>query len=211
MSILIACSHPDKKNLLEKQTQAKSVVGSKSYVIGPEDVLYIHVWKEEALSRTLPVRLDGYISLPLIHQIRAAGLTPLQLADAIVEKLKGFYENPSVSVTVMETNSFKVYVSGEVKTPGVYKLRSETSILQIIPMAGGFTEWAREQRKIFVIRKENGKEKRFTVDYKKAMEGDNPGSNVLLKPGDTIVVEASVWEKGSISRDISTAKSTRQR
>jgi len=144
------------------------------------------VWREEALSRTVPVRTDGNISLPLIHEIKAAGLTPLQLEAAIAEKLKGFYENPNVSVTVMETNSFKVYVSGEVRTPGVYRLRSETSILQIIPMAGGFTEWAKK-RKILVIRKENGKEMRTTVDYKKAMKGD-PSSNVALKSGDTIIV-----------------------
>jgi len=87
----------------------------------------------------------------------------------------------------METNSFKVYVSGQVRTPGVYRLRTETTILQIIPMAGGFTDWAK-QKKILVIRKENGKEKRFTVDYKKAMKGDDPTSNVILKSGDTVIV-----------------------
>jgi polysaccharide export outer membrane protein len=172
---------------LKKDSQAQAVVDKERYVIGPEDVLYIHVWREDALSRTVPVRTDGNISLPLIHEIKAAGLTPLQLEEAIAEKLKGFYENPNVSVTVMETNSFKVYVSGEVRTPGVYKLREETTILQIIPMAGGFTDWAK-QRKILVIRKENGKEKRFTVDYKKVMKGDDPSSNVILKPGDTIIV-----------------------
>ncbi len=182
----IACAQPDKKTLLEKETQAKSVVDNESYVIGCEDVLYIHVWKEDALSRTVPVRMDGYISLPLIRDIKAAGLTPLQLEAAITERLEGFYENSTVSVTVMETNSFRVYVSGEVRTPGVYRLRSETNILQIIPMAGGFTDWAKK-RKILVIRKENGNEKRFTVDYKKAMEGD-PGSNLVLKSGDTIIV-----------------------
>ncbi len=198
---LIACSQPDKKTLLEKETTAKFVADNESYVIGPEDVLYIHVWKEDALSGTVPVRMDGYISLPLIRGIKAAGLTPLQLGAAISERLEGFYENPTVSVTVIETNSFKVYVSGEVKTPGVYRLRSETNILQIIPIAGGFTEWAKEQRKILVIRKENGKEKRFTVDYKKAMEGDDPSSNIILKTGDTIVVEASVWNRDERSAE----------
>ena len=200
VSTLIACSQPDKKAFLKGGTEAKSTVANESYVIGPEDVLYIHVWKEEALSRTVPVRMDGNISLPLIHQIGAAGLTPLQLEDAIVEKLKGFYENPNVSVTVMEINSFRVYISGEVKTPGVYRLRSETNILQIIPMAGGFTELA-DKRKIFVIRKENGRDKRLIVDYKKAMKGDDPGSNLVLKPGDTIVVEASGWKKTPFSPD----------
>ena len=200
LSPLIACAQPDTKAFLKEEPAAKSMVDNESYVIGPEDVLYIHVWKEEALSRTVPVRMDGNISLPLIHQIGAAGLTPLQLEDAIVEKLKGFYENPNVSVTVMEINSFRVYISGEVKTPGVYRLRSETNILQIIPMAGGFTELA-DKRKIFVIRKENGRDKRLIVDYKKAMKGDDPGSNLVLKPGDTIVVEASGWKKTPFSPD----------
>jgi polysaccharide export outer membrane protein len=186
-STIIAFSQTNREISLEKDSQAQAVVDNESYVIGCEDVLYIHVWKEEALSRTVPVRSDGNISLPLIRDIKAAGSTPLQLEAAITERLKGFYENPNVSVTVMEINSFKVYVSGEVKTPGVYRLRSETSILQIIPMAGGFTDWAKK-KKILVIRKENGKEKRFTVNYKKAMEGDDPNSNVILKPGDTIIV-----------------------
>jgi polysaccharide export outer membrane protein len=122
--------------------------------------------------------------------MKAAGLTPLQLEAAITERLKKLYENPNVSVTVMETNSFKVYISGEVTNPGVYNLQEETTILQIIPMAGGFTERAK-QNKILIIRRENGKEKRFTVSYKKAMKGDDPSSNVVLKPGDTIIVEAS--------------------
>jgi polysaccharide export outer membrane protein len=177
----------DEKAPLKEETEAKSTVDKESYVIGPEDVLYIHVWKEDALSKTLPVRMDGNISLPLIHQIRAAGLTPLQLEDVIVEKLRGYYENPPmVTVAVMETNSFKVYVTGEVKTPGVYKLRDETSILQIIAMAGGLTQWAKE-RKILVIRKEMGKETRITLNYKKAIKGD-PSSNLVLKSGDTVIV-----------------------
>ena len=187
VSTTITFPQTDREIQLKKDSQAQAVVDKERYVIGPEDVLYIHVWREDALSRTVPVRTDGNISLPLIHEIKAAGLTPLQLEEAIAEKLKGFYENPNVSVTVMETNSFKVYVSGEVRAPGVYKLREETTILQIIPMAGGFTDWAK-QRKILVIRKENGKEKRFTVDYKKVMKGDDPSSNVILKPGDTIIV-----------------------
>jgi polysaccharide export outer membrane protein len=185
VSTPIAFSQADREIQLKKESQA--AVDKERYVIGPEDVLYIHVWKEDALSRSVPVRMDGNISLPLIHEIKAAGLTPLQLEAAITERLKGFYENPNVSVIVMESNSFKVYISGEVMKPGVYKLREETTILQMIPMAGGFTDWAK-QRKILIIRKENGKEKRFTVDYKKAIKGDDPNSNVALKPGDTIIV-----------------------
>ena len=184
-SMIIAFSQTDREIPLKKEAQAG--VDKERYVIGPEDVLYIHVWKEDALSRSVPVRMDGNISLPLIHEMKAAGLTPVQLEAAITERLKKLYENPNVSVIVMEANSFKVYVSGQVMKPGVYKLRDETTILQIIPMAGGFTDWAK-RKKILVIRKENGKEKRFTVDYKKAMKGDDPNSNVVLKPGDTIIV-----------------------
>ncbi len=186
MSTLIAYSQADEETLLKKELQTKAFVDNESYVIGAEDVLYIHVWKEDALSKTLPVRIDGNISLPLIHQIKAAGLTPFQLEEAIVRRLREFYENPMVSVTVMEANSFKVYVSGQVRSPGVYRLRSETTILQIIPMAGGFTDWAKE-KKILVIRNENGKESRITVNYKKALKGD-PGSNLVLRPGDNIIV-----------------------
>ena len=185
VSTIIVFSQTDREIPLKKEAQAG--VDKERYVIGPEDVLYIHVWKEDALSRSVPVRMDGNISLPLIHEMKAAGLTPVQLEAAITERLKKLYENPNVSVIVMEANSFKVYVSGEVMKPGVYRLRDETTILQIIPMAGGFTDWAK-RKKILVIRKENGKDKRFTVDYKKAMKGDDPNSNVVLKPGDTIIV-----------------------
>ena len=185
VSTLIVFSQTDREIPLKKDAQA--VVDKERYVIGPEDVLYIHVWREEALSRRVPVRMDGNISLPLIHEIKAAGLTPLQLEAAITERLKGFYENPNVSVIVEEANSFKVYISGEVMKPGVYRLREETTILQIIPMAGGFTDWAK-RKKILVIRKENGKEKRLIVDYKKAMKGDDPNSNIVLRSGDTIIV-----------------------
>ena len=197
---LMVYGQTDKGVDLKKESQGEGVADRGHYVIGPEDVLYIHVWREEALSRSVPVRMDGNISLPLIHEMKAAGLTPLQLEAAITEKLKGFYENPNVSVTVTETNSFKVYISGEVVMPGVYNLQEEATILQIIPMAGGFTEWA-IQNKILILRKENGKEKRWRVSYKKAMEGDDPNSNIVLKPGDTILVEASRLKKKPIGPD----------
>ncbi len=187
LSIPIAYAQTEKEVLLKKQSQAEVPADSASYVIGSEDVLYIHVWKEEHLSKTVPVRMDGKISLPLIDEIQAAGLTPLQLKELLMQKLKEFVDIPNISVMVMDANSFKVYVSGQVKTPGVYRLRSETSLLQIIPMAGGFTDWA-NQKKILVIRKENGKEKRITVNYKKIIKGDDPNSNLILKAGDTIIV-----------------------
>ena len=187
ISAPMVISQTDKEMVLKKQAQAEVPADSDQYVIGPEDILYIHVWREDALSRTVPVRMDGNISLPIIQEIKAAGLTPLQLKESLTNRLKEFIESPNVSVTVTEANSFKVYVTGQVRTPGVYRLRSETTILQIIPMAGGFAEWA-DQKKILIIRKEDGKEKRITVNYKKIMKGGDPGSNVVLKAGDTIIV-----------------------
>jgi polysaccharide biosynthesis/export protein len=176
-------SYAQEKAVLKGEVAADS----DSYIIGAEDVLYIHVWREEPLSRSIPVRMDGKISLPLIDEIEAAGTTPKQLKEKITEKMKQFVENPVVSVTVMEANSFKVFVSGQVRTPGVYRLRSETTILQIIPMAGGLTEWA-DQKKILVIRKEGGKDKRITVNYKKLVKDGDLSQNIVLKAGDTIIV-----------------------
>ena len=187
VGIPILSSQEDKEGPEKKKPQPEWMAASESYVIGPEDVLSIHVWKEEALSRTVPVRMDGKISLPLIDDIQAAGYTARQLKEVLTKRLKEFIDNPNVSVTVAEANSYKIYVSGQVRTPGVYRLRNETTILQIIPMAGGFTDWA-NQKKILIIRKEDGKEKRITVNYKKILKGDTPESNIILKAGDTIIV-----------------------
>jgi len=183
----MAFSQEDKEGPEKKKPQPQWMPVSDSYVIGPEDVLSIHVWKEEAFSRTVPVRMDGKISLPLIDDVQAAGFTARQLKEVLTTKLKEFVENPNVSVTVAEANSFKVFISGQVRSPGVYRLRSETSLLQFIPMVGGFTDWA-NQKKILIIRKEGGQEKRFTVNYKKIVSGKDPDSNIILKTGDTIIV-----------------------
>ena len=158
---------------------------SDKYLIGPEDGLVIQVWKEEALSQAVVVRTDGKISLPLIDEVQAAGLTPLQLKEVLTQKFKAYVEDPIVTVMVREARSFKVYVSGQVVRPGVFTLMGETNLLQVIAQSGGFTEWA-NQKKILIIRKEGGKETRLTVNYKKIVSGDEP--NVWLKPGDTIIV-----------------------
>ena len=163
------------------------VQDSDTYIIGPEDVLSINVWREEALTRQVPVRSDGKISLPLVDEIHAAGLTPLQLKEKLTLRLKEFIDNPNVSVIVTQPNSQKIYVSGEVRTPGVYPLRGETTLLQIIPMAGGFTEWA-DQKKVLIIRKEGEKDKRIVVNYKKIVSGEDMKANIVLKPGDTVIV-----------------------
>ena len=171
----------------EKQGGTGKPVDNPNYVIGPEDVLDIHVWKEDALTRAVPVRSDGMISLPLINEVYVLGLTPLQLRAILTEKFKQFVDNPTVTVTVTEANSFKVFVSGQVKTPGVYRLRSETTLLQIISLAGEFTKEA-NPKKIVIIRREGGKDKRLEVNYTEIIDGVNPGANYVLKSGDTIIV-----------------------
>jgi len=160
---------------------------SDQYVIGAEDVLLIHVWREETLTRQVTVRIDGKISHPLIDEIQAVGLTPLQLRKVVTERMKKFVDDPVVTIIVMEANSFKVFVSGEVKSQGVYRLRKETTMLELIPMAGGFTEWA-DQKKIMIIRKEDGKEKRIIVNYKKIVKGEKDANNIILRAGDIVIV-----------------------
>ena len=188
ISTPVAYPQEDKEIILKKEAQAEIPADSDSYIIGSEDVLYIHVWGEEkTLSKQVMVRMDGKISMPLVDDIEATGFTPLQLKGKLTEKLKQFVDSPNITVIVMEANSFKVYVSGQVKTPGVLRLRTETSIAQAISMVGGFTDWA-NQSKIIIIRKENGKEKRFTINYKKIVQGKDLNSNINLKRGDTIIV-----------------------
>ncbi len=174
-----------------KKDDAKKVPGvvtadSDQYVIGPEDVLLIYVWKEESITKTIPVRIDGKISLPLIDDIQAAGLTPLQLKEVVTQKLKNFLDNPTVTVTVMEANSYRVYISGEVKNPGIFRIRSETTLVQMITAVGGFTEWA-DQKKILIITKEKGVEKRITANYKKIIDGEAP--DIVINRGDTVIVK----------------------
>ncbi len=182
-------SHSQETKEIPGKTPSQSQVppDSDKYVIGPEDVLAILVWKEETLSQQVMVRSDGKISLPLIDEVQAAGLTPLKLKEILIEKFKKYVDNPLVTVMVREARSFKVYVSGQVAKPGVFTLVGDITILQIIPMAGGFTEWA-NQRKILLIRQEQGRESRMTINYKKIISGEDVKANVILKPGDTIIV-----------------------
>jgi polysaccharide export outer membrane protein len=172
-----------------KAAQAKAAVAADSdnYIIGPEDVLYVYVWKEENLSRTVPVRIDGMISIPLVDDIKAAGMTPLQLKEVLLTKLREFVETPDVTIIVTEANSYKVYVQGEVKKPGVFRLRTETSLVQLIIMAEGFTDWA-NQKKITIMRKEGGKDSRIVVNYKKIVQGDEGAKDVMLRSGDIVII-----------------------
>jgi polysaccharide biosynthesis/export protein len=159
---------------------------SATYTIGPEDTLYVNVWKEPDLTATLPVRADGMISLPLLNDVQAAGLTPMQLAASLTDKLKKYVADPRVTVTVTQMNSQRVYVTGEVSHSGAMALTPDMTVLQALSSAG-FSQFA-NTKGIYVLRMENGKQKRFPVNYKKLIKGEDPSSNILLKPGDTIVV-----------------------
>jgi polysaccharide export outer membrane protein len=161
---------------------------STEYVIGPGDVLQISVWKNETLSRMAPVRPDGKISMPLLHDIQAAGLTSMQLRDKISTALAEFLPNPEVSVTVAEVHSMRVSVLGQVLKPGVLELRGQTTILEAIAMAGGLGVFA-SPSKITVIRTdEKGQTKRMGFNYNRAVSNASDEQNIMLRPGDVIIV-----------------------
>jgi polysaccharide export outer membrane protein len=168
-------------------TAAHASAPGNDFVIGEGDVLQISVWKEPDLSGPLPVRPDGCISMALLNDVQATGLTPMQLADSITEKLKKFISDPHVSVVVREINSRKYYILGEVHRPGAFPLNSGMTVLQGISAAGGLSEFANSS-KISLMRKENGKMVRHPFNYKQVVRGENGAQNELLKPGDTIVV-----------------------
>jgi polysaccharide export outer membrane protein len=158
-----------------------------AYKIGPEDVLDIAVWDNTAISRTVPVRPDGKISLPLLNEVQAAGLTPLQLRDVLTKALAEYAPNPEVSVIVREVHSFKVSVIGEVKTPGHYELKSRTTVLDVLAKAGPFTDYASRGR-IFILRENGTTMTRIPFNYNKVLAADGAHENFFLQPGDIVVV-----------------------
>ena len=159
-----------------------------AYVIGPQDILAISVWKEPDLSESsVPVRPDGKISLPLINDIQASGVTPMQLTAEIRDRLKSFVNDPRVTVIVTAINRRRVYVLGEVPRPGAYPLLPNMTVLQAISSCGGFTEYA-NPKKVYVLRTENGVSKKYPFNYKQVVKGEHIAQNIALKAGDTIVV-----------------------
>jgi polysaccharide export outer membrane protein len=160
--------------------------GALDYVIGADDTLHISVWKEPDLSETLPVRSDGKISMPLLNDIPAAGLTPLQLRDSITEKLKKYIADPRVTVVVTAMNSRRVFATGEVVHTGPMVLLPHMTVLQALAQAG-FTQFA-NPKNIYVLRTENGKQQKLPFNYKEVVKGNHPEQNIELKPGDTVVV-----------------------
>lgn len=167
--------------------EEKSALPSEGYLLAPEDVLDISVWREETLQKQVLVRPDGGISFPLVGEIQAAGKTAAEIREEITRRLKPFLANPAVSVGVLKIAGYKVYVSGKVLRPGEYVAGRYVDVLQALTMAGGITPFAAEND-IKVLRKENGKDKVFSFRYSDVRKGLNLSQNIVLKPGDVVVV-----------------------
>ncbi|MGB7332476.1 MAG: polysaccharide biosynthesis/export family protein, partial [Terriglobales bacterium] len=182
-----AASPASDKTVSDKiATDTPSSQGTPEYIIGPEDVLHIAVWKEADLTATLPVRPDGKISLPLLDDVQASGLTPKQLAVSVTEKLKKYIADPRVTVVVTAINSKRVYLTGEVLHSGAMPMLPNMTVLQALSSAG-ISQFANTKR-IYVLRTQNGKQEKLPVNYRKLVKGELIDENYLLQPGDTIVV-----------------------
>lgn len=180
-------SNADKRDTtVNAAAPAKTTENSPDYVIGADDTLHISVWKEPDLSETLPVRPDGKISMPLLNDVTAAGLTPLELKDSITEKLKKYISDPRVTVVVTAMNSRRVFVTGEVNHSGPISLLPHMTVLQALAQAG-FTQFA-NPKAIYLLRTQDGKQAKLPFNYKDVVKGNHPEQNIELKPGDTIVV-----------------------
>lgn len=166
---------------------APPVAPPPGYVIGPDDVLQVMYWREKDVSAEVTVRPDGMISLPLLNDVQAAGLTPDQLRDKVNQLATKFFEDPNVTVNIKAINSRKVFITGSVTKPGPYPLTSPTTVLQLIAMAGGLTEFA-DQKNITVMRTENGRPVSYAFNYKDVTKRKNLQQNIELKPGDTVIV-----------------------
>ena len=172
---------------LAKDKVQDKVKESNDYRIGPEDLLDISVWNNTAIGRTVPVRPDGKISLPLLNDVQAAGLTPMQLRDALINKLQEYMPTPEVSVIVKEVHSFKVSVVGEVKKPGRHELKSQATVLDILALAEGFGDFA-ARGKIVVLRPNGEIVTHIPFNYNKVLSNNGTMENFFLQPGDIIVV-----------------------
>lgn len=173
----------------DAKAAAKALAQSPDYVIGIEDVLEISVWKNPDLSKTVMVRPDGMISLPLVGDLKAAGQTPAQLRDALNEVLKEYQETVVTSVIVQEVNSYRIFILGEVMSPGTYTMTRRMSVIQAIALAGGFNPFA--SRKIVLVR-ENGNSmaEKIEISFDDIIDTDaRRDKNLILKPGDTVFVQ----------------------
>jgi len=184
-------AEPDSTKVEAVAATAKGALtpeSARNYVIGVEDVLFISVWKNPDISKEVPVRPDGKITLPLIDDVSAAGLTPAQLKEVLTQRWKSYITAPEVSVIVTQVNSLKVYMVGEVQKPGILVLKGDTRLLQALSQVGGFTPFA-DRSKIVVLRKNGSGESRLEFSYKRIVSGDRPEDNIFLLPGDTVIVQ----------------------
>lgn len=179
-------SKSENSNSAKSSDEAQASNVAPDYVIGADDTLHISVWKEPDLTETLPVRPDGKISMPLLNDVTAAGLTPLQLRDTITERLKKYIADPRVTVVVTGMNSRRIFVTGEVTHTGPMTLLPHMTMLQALAQAG-FTQFA-NPKAIYLLRNESGKQQKLPFNYKEVVKGNHPEQNIELKPGDTIVV-----------------------
>jgi polysaccharide export outer membrane protein len=180
-------SSPQFEASIKGSAQMGAVPTDPNYVIGPQDIVDISVWKEPDLSRSVPVRPDGKISLPLLNDVQAAGRTPVQLGEQIASNLTKYMTNPQVTVIVSQINSQRIYLLGEVTRAGSYTLLPDMTVLQALSDAGGFTAFA-NSKKVYVLRLDNGKQQKIPFNYKDVISGKDPSQNIALKPGDTIIV-----------------------
>jgi polysaccharide biosynthesis/export protein len=157
------------------------------YVIGARDILSVIFWRDKDMSADVSVRPDGMISLPLINEIRAEGLTPDQLRDQVTQRAARYVADPTVSIVVREIHSRQVYITGEIRRPGAYSLMMPTTVMQLISLAGGVGEFAKI-KDIIILRTEGGKQLAIEFNYKDVRNGKKLTQNILLKPGDTIIV-----------------------
>jgi polysaccharide export outer membrane protein len=157
-------------------------------VVGPDDVLGIVFWREKDLSADVIVRPDGIITLPLLNEIKVAGLTPLELRERVMAEASKLVEDANVTIVVKQVNSRKVFITGNVTKPGSYPLTAPTTVVQLIALAGGLLEWADESN-IQVMRTDaQGAVSSLKVNYKKLSKGQGLKQNIDLKPGDTVIV-----------------------
>lgn len=178
---------PEQPPAKTRQNGPVAAAAEPQYKIGAEDVLKVDVWKEPDITRQVTVRPDGKISLPLLDDVQALGLTALELSHVIRDGLKQYITEPQVTVTVIEINSRRVYVTGEVMRPGAYPMLPNMTVLQVLSSCGGFTQFA-NTKKIYILRMQEGKQVKIPVNYKSLVSGRNPEENVVLQTGDTIVV-----------------------
>ena len=187
MSALAVCAQAKGPQAAGSKPDVGAASEAGTYVIGPTDVLDVNVWKEPDVSRTVPVRPDGKISLPLLNDVQAAGLTPMELQAEVTKGLKGFISNPQVTIIVTQINSRRVYVLGEVAHPGAFAMLPHMTVLQALSSAGGLGQFAKSSG-IYVLRTENGRQVTFPFNYKEVVRGKRADQNITLQPGDTIVV-----------------------